>query len=250
MPRTGLDGNLMSSGAAADLDYATSNRHAAALARAGQAQDSVDGARASPWIARQAANPAAKPASQHGRWQRSVNDVDVWHLSLDEIVVLTQPKSVARQGDLDRRAGGSQWSKHVQPETATRIFAGEIVLVDDGVANAEAVEAPLEIGFGQAQEGAQPGDAGVVYLDSTRCPSTASAALPGEMQQDPLGNVASVVGQHDGAKSAVASRLLQCVIPSVPETGFIPSLDDDRRGQRIHAERLRPCANRQRLARR
>jgi pyrimidine operon attenuation protein/uracil phosphoribosyltransferase len=59
---------------------------------------------------------------------------------------------VARQSDLDGRAGRSQRPQHVEPETAAGILASKVVLVDDGVANAEAVEAALEIVLGQAQK--------------------------------------------------------------------------------------------------
>jgi len=247
LPRTGLDGNLKARGCAADLDSPPAHRNLAHLGRRRQAQGRVDGLGARARIGGDVLNPASQPAAQQRRRQRGRHRHRIGHETLKEIIILAQQPGMTGQRRLDGGPRRRQWPKDRQPQTAPGVVAGSVVLVDDHVVDPDAVEAGLQRRFREAQKGPDPRDARIMVLDESRRSSAPAAPLANQVQQQTLGDVATVVPQQKAAKTVAAGHVLQCVIPGRPHGGFVTVLE----GQGGHLARktkvARPGAHARRL---
>ena len=137
--------------------------------------------------------------------------------------------SVAGEGGFDVGPFALQGGKNVQANRGPCVFARSVVFIDDDVVNAEGIEGCLQGRPRQCEEWAHDADAGAQGHDDVRCASAAASTLTRQVQKQPFGDVAALVGGDDDTHGPTVSDLGKARVAGTSQSLFVAGgwRDDD-----------------------
>lgn len=232
LPPPGLHSKPATARRASDLHLAAADVDRAGAVAGGQTQHVIDGGGGGPGVVAKVRDLPTQPAAQQGRRRRCVDDVATWHEGLKDVVILAQQPRVAGEGRLDVGALVAKDLQQAPPNAGAGVSSGGVVRVRDDVADAEGRKRRSERDLLEAQKGTDAGDARRHGLDGAGRPPPTPPTLPRQVQQQPFGDVATVVREQDGVSADLAGRGLEGGIPATAKGLLIP-------GARGQCERTR-----------